>query len=78
MVIMVPATHLMTDACPKTSVNAFASLAWTGWPHHGAATRVVIAVAGRCCFDYDSHDDYQKQYFHLHQSNQIHSILQKL
>jgi hypothetical protein len=77
MVIRVSATHLTTGACPNRSDKAFASHAWTGCPHQNAATLSVIAVAGRRCFNYDSHDDYQKQYFHLHQINQIHSIKKK-
>jgi hypothetical protein len=77
-VVVIAATHLTTSAYPRTYVNAFASMASFGWTHDMAATLFVIAVAGRRCFEYDSHDGYQKKNFHLHQSNQIHSILQKL
>jgi hypothetical protein len=78
-VIGVTASHLTTPARPKAySVKAFASKSSFGWPIQIAATIVVIAAAGRCCFNHDSHDDYQKQYFHLYQSNQIHSIFTKI
>ncbi len=72
IVIAVLATHLTRLAWPKSD-KALASLAWTCWPHQITATTLVIADACRCCFKYDSHDDYQKQYFDL-QSNKIHSI----